>query len=156
VSFCAKTSDTRTASGPRLSQNPSHVGTRNSSSAAWRCCGSGVRTRECLRAHGIETQGLHSKIWGEFFGLGRPPVRFLIALSDVYAANSNWGPDTVVARWYMPDPASVAGSEIDIRLGFEEAFGTLEPRVRRLLALTSSHLTDRSLSRELTLIGDES
>lgn len=109
---------------------------------------------ECLHAHGIATQGLRSRMWGEFWGLDKPPVRFLIALGDVYAAGSTWSPDTIIARWYMPDPGAVAaGSEIDIRLGFEEGFSTLESRIRKFLALTSGQLTDGALSRELALIG---
>ena len=47
---------------------------------------------ECLSAHGIATQGLRSKVWGEFFGLDRPPVRFLIALSGLYATKADWPP----------------------------------------------------------------
>jgi len=111
---------------------------------------------ECLYSHGIATQGLRSRIWGEFFGLNKPPVRFLIALSDVYAAESNWGPNTIIARWYMPDPADVTGATTDIWLEFEEAYKLLESRIRKFLALTSRRLTDRALSRELALIGEQS
>jgi len=95
-------------------------------------------------------------MWGEFFGLGKPPVRFLIALSDVYAAESNWGPDTIITRWYMPDPGAVADGAIDTRLEFEEAFKLLESRIRKFLTLPSRRLTDRALSRELALIGKRS
>src|SRR3974390_487781 len=70
---------------------------------------------ECLRAHAIATQGLRNKVWGEFFGLDKPHVRFLIVLSCVYAARANWPHDTIVARWNMPDPAAVVGTEIDSR-----------------------------------------
>jgi len=111
---------------------------------------------ECLYCHGIATQGLSSRMWGEFFGLGKPPVRFLIALSDVYAAESNWGPDTIITRWYMPDPGAVADGAIDTRLEFEEAFKLLESRIRKFLTLPSRRLTDRALSRELALIGKRS
>lgn len=110
---------------------------------------------ECLYSHGVATQGLRSRMWGEFFGLNKPPVRFLIALSDVYAAESNWGPNTIIARWDMPDPADVAGAAADIWLEFEEAYKLLESRIRKFLALTSRRLTDRALSRELALIGEQ-
>lgn len=111
---------------------------------------------ECLRAHGIATKGLHSKPWGGFFGLYKPHVRFLIALRDVYAASTDWSHETsrtVVARWYMPDPATVAGSDVRIRLACEEAFGTLESRIRKFLALPLEQLTDAELSQELALFG---
>jgi protein-tyrosine-phosphatase len=48
---------------------------------------------ECLRAHGIATEGLKSKAWGQLFGLNKPSVRLVIALSDVYAATANWPRD---------------------------------------------------------------
>ena len=111
---------------------------------------------ECLYSHGIATQGLRTRMWGEFFGLHKPPVRFLIALSDVYAAESNWGPNTIIARWDMRDPADVAGAPADIWLEFEEAYKLLESRIRKFLALTSPRLTDRALSQELALIGEQS
>ena len=94
---------------------------------------------ECLRTHGIATQGLRCKTWGEFFGLDRPSVRFLIALRDVYAARANWPHDTLIVRWHMPDPGAVVGSEIDIRVAFEEAF---EPFDRALTSFSHYRLTN--------------
>jgi len=111
---------------------------------------------ECLRAHGIETEGLQGKAWGEFFGLDRPPVRFVIALGDVYAAKANWPHDTLIAHWPMPDPADVVGSETDIQLAFEEAYGTLHARIHRFLSLPLAQLDDRALLHELERIGERS
>jgi len=111
---------------------------------------------ECLRSHGIETEGLHCKAWGEFFGLNRPPVRFVIALRDLYAAKSNWPHDTLVAYWLMPDPGDVVGSEIDIQLAFEEAYGTLHARIQRFLSLPFAQLEDRALLQALVRIGEQS
>ena len=54
----------------------------------------------------------------------------------------------------MPDPAKVTGSAIDQRLAFEEAFVTLDARIKRLLALPLGRLTDRELSLELARIGE--
>lgn len=108
---------------------------------------------ECLSAHGIATQGLRNRTWGEFWGSGRAPVRFLIALADVYPEKSVWGPGTIIAQWYMQDPGAIVGSEQEIRAGFAEAFGTLESRIRQFLGLALEQLTDRALSRELACIG---
>jgi arsenate reductase len=110
----------------------------------------------CLRAHGIATEGLQSKAWGEYFGLHRPPVRFLIALCNVYAARANWPHDTLVANWPMPDPADVVGSEIDIQLAFEEAYGTLHARIQTFLSLRFAQLDDRALLQALKRIGEQS
>jgi arsenate reductase len=51
----------------------------------------------CLRAHGIATTGLHAKTWSDFFGPGKPPVRFLILLSNTYAAKAGWPAETLIA-----------------------------------------------------------
>jgi len=111
---------------------------------------------QCLRAHGIATEGLQSKAWGEFFGLGRPPVRFLIALANVYAARANWSLDTLVANWHMPDPAEVVGSDLDIQIAFEEAYETLYARIQMFLSLRFAQLDDRALLQALERIGERS
>ena len=115
----------------------------------------------CLKAHGIGTTGLRDKLWGELFGIYRPPVRVLITLSkpDTYAAKANWDKEnvrTVRAHWPTADPETVVGTPTDRRLAFEEVFVTLEARIRRLLALQMDQLTDRALARELTRIGEGS
>lgn len=110
---------------------------------------------QCLRAHGIATQGLRSKIWGEFFGSYAPPVRFLIAVSgDLYATQAQWPEGTLIGHWIMPDPGAVVGSDIDLRAAFEEAFGTLQARIQRFLALPVGQLTDQALLQELARIGE--
>ena len=109
---------------------------------------------QCLRDHGIATQGLRSKLWGEFFGLYASPVRFLIALGDVYAARAHWPEDTLIGRWDMPDPAAVVGSDLDIRVAFEGAFETLKTRIQTFLALPFGQLTDQALLQELARIGE--
>jgi arsenate reductase (thioredoxin) len=111
---------------------------------------------ECLAAHRISTIGLYTKPWGQFFGLFQPPVRVLITLCDVYAAKSNWDHDplrTVKAHWPTAQPETVVGGETEIRLAFEEAFVTLEARIRRFLALSLDRLSDEVLSQELAQIG---
>ena len=104
---------------------------------------------DCLRAHGIATEGLQSKAWGEFFGLNKPPVRFLIALCNVYATRASWPHGTLVANWPMPDPADVVGSEIDIQLAFEEAYGILHSSIQQFLSLRFAQLDDGALLQAL-------
>jgi arsenate reductase (thioredoxin) len=115
-------------------------------------------TLECLRVHAVATRGLRSKPWGEFLGLHKPAVHFLITLCEVDAVKADWSRDTstpVKAHWEMPDPTTVVGSAVHIRLAFEEAFGMLESRIRKFLALPLGRLTNRALSRELGRIGEE-
>lgn len=112
---------------------------------------------ECLAAHDIATTGLHSKAWGRFFGLGRPPVHVLITLCDAYAARVNWDSDqihTIKAHWPTPEPELVLGSPMDKRVAFEEAYLLIEARLRRLLALPLTRLSDPALAHHLSRIGD--
>jgi arsenate reductase len=114
---------------------------------------------ECLAAHRISTTELFSKPWGMFFGFYRPPVRVLITLCDpdIYAARANWDYEavhTVKVHWPTPDPEATGGSETDMRLAFEEAFVTLEARVRQFLALPLDRLSDKALSQQLERIGE--
>jgi arsenate reductase len=114
---------------------------------------------ECLAAHRIRTTELFSKPWAMFFGYYRPPVRVLITLcdADTYAARVNWDNEavhTVKAHWSTTDPEATGGNGNDMRLAFEEAFLTLEARIRRFLALPLDRLSDEVLSQELERIGE--
>jgi arsenate reductase len=113
---------------------------------------------EVLSKHGVATQGLRSKPWGEFFGQGKPAFRFLITLCQVEAARLNWECDSkrlVRAHWEMPDPAALRGPAIALQFAFDKAFATLECRIRKFLALPLQRLADRNLARELERIGEE-
>jgi protein-tyrosine-phosphatase len=113
------------------------------------------RALRCLSDHGIGTAGLRSKPWGEFFGLGRRPVRFVIALCEVYATNAAWPAGTLISRWPMSDPATAVGTELDIRNAFEATFVILHARVQRFLALPIDQLDDGILTSELARIGEQ-
>jgi arsenate reductase (thioredoxin) len=113
---------------------------------------------ECLQRHGIATRGLRSKPWGEFFGLHRAPVRFLILLSEVEAARVCWeleNNELVRSRWNVPDPAELLANDTDVRADFERAYVSLESRIRKFLALPLDQLTHRELVDALGLIGRE-
>jgi protein-tyrosine-phosphatase len=112
---------------------------------------------ECLRERGIATRGLRSKGCDAFLGVYRQPVRFLITLSAVGGAKSNWDRDAIrptKAHWGMPDPTAVVGSEADIRVAFEAAFATLDVRIRQFLALPLEQLNGRALAQELQRVGE--
>jgi protein-tyrosine-phosphatase len=111
---------------------------------------------KCLHAHGIATTGLHSKVWGEFFGVGKPPVRLLITLGEVYAARADWPGDTLKVHWDTPDPAELVGSDVDLKLAFERAYRALHARIQRFLSLEFGQLDDPALLQALTRIGEQS
>jgi protein-tyrosine-phosphatase len=108
---------------------------------------------ECLASHGIGTEGLHSKAWGQFFGLGRPAVRFVVTLDDVYAAKAAWPPGTVVARWYLDDPNTIVGDASRIRGAFEATYVALKVRINLFLELACASLDDHTLGQKLADIG---
>lgn len=108
---------------------------------------------ECLSSHGISTAGLHSKPWGQFFGLGRPAVRFVVTLDDVYAGKAAWPSDTVCARWYLEDPETIVGDQSRIRGAFEATYVALNTRIKLFLKLACAGLDDQTLARRLAEIG---
>lgn len=113
---------------------------------------------QTLQRHGVGTHGLRPRLWGEFFGLGREPVRILITLSDVEAARVNWELDNsklARAAWPMADPGEATGSEADIRQAFEAAFECLARRVGRLLALPAERLAPAALASALQEIAQQ-
>jgi len=113
---------------------------------------------QTLRDHGVETRGLRPRLWGEFFGLGREPVRILITLADVEAARVNWELDNgKLARgvWPMPDPGDAIGDEVEVRQAFEAAFECLARRAARLLALHAERLAPADLANALHEIAQQ-
>lgn len=108
---------------------------------------------ECLASHGISTVGLYSKAWGQFFGLGRPAVRFVVTLGDVYAAKAAWPQGTVCARWYLEDPDTIVGDPPEIRSAFEATYVALNSRIKLLLELPCAGLDDQTLAQRLAEIG---
>lgn len=112
---------------------------------------------ECLVAHGISVQTLRNASRSASAGPCSPAVYFLITLCDVKSHHCPIPAEPaplVCAHWSMPDPATVIGSTIDQQLAFEEAFATLDSRIRRFLALPPERLSDQALSAELTRIGE--
>jgi arsenate reductase len=115
-----------------------------------------ARALATLRAHDVAVKGLRSKAWGEFFGLGKPPIRILIALGDVAASRLNWeldSPKVVRARWNVPDPAELIASDADVARAFEAAYETLDACIRRLLELPIEAADNTELARQLAQIG---
>jgi arsenate reductase len=107
---------------------------------------------QTLRDHGVETRGLRPRLWGEFFGLGREPVRILFRVPAVEGAGVRWVlVNCMIARggWPMPDPGDATGSDAEVQQAFEAAFACLARRIGRLLALHAEQLTPADLASAL-------
>ena len=110
---------------------------------------------QALRERGVPTTGARSKSWDEFAAADAPPMDFIFTVCDSAAGEvcPFWPGQPMTARWGLPDPAAVQGSEDVIRLAFRDAAVTLKRRVDLMLALPLRTLDAMALQRELRDIG---
>jgi len=88
-----------------------------------------------LRAHHIAVDGLLSKSWHEFARPDAPPIDVVITVCDSAAAEQCpvWPGHPATAHWSIPDPAAVAGSAVERRQAFRDAFDNLRQLIERLV-----------------------
>ena len=111
---------------------------------------------DVLSKHGISSSGLRSKSWNEFLGSPGPPLDVVITLCDS-AANEVcpvWSGTPLKVHWGIPDPAAIAGSDIEQRRAFERAYTTLERRITLFLALPVEYLKSEQTRKYLQEIGE--
>jgi arsenate reductase (thioredoxin) len=105
----------------------------------------------------MPTDGLRSKSWDEFAKSDAPKMDFVFTVCD-RAANEVcpvWPGHPLTARWSVPDPAAVVGTQQEVERAFLEAFSILDRRVSLFLALPlASHQRD-AIQREIDRIGRE-
>jgi hypothetical protein len=58
----------------------------------------------------------------------------------------------ISAHWGMADPAKATGTEAEINLAFQHAYGVLKNRLTAFVALPASELSAISLQREVDAI----
>lgn len=110
---------------------------------------------DLLRRLDHPVEGLRSKSWDEFAVPGAPMLDFVITVCDDAAGEvcPVWPGQPVTAHWGMPDPAAVAGSQIDIALAFAETYRMLDNRIRAFANLKLSGLDRLSLQTRMREIG---
>ena len=64
-----------------------------------------------------------------------------------------WPGQPMTARWGVPDPAAVRGSEAEVERAFREAFFILDRRISLFLCLPLKTLDSLALRKELDSIG---
>lgn len=103
-----------------------------------------------LQSLGYPTEGLRSKSWDEFAGVGAPEMDMVITVCGSAAAETCpfWPGAPLRIHWGVEDPA--AASEIDWPRAFQAAYETLLSRAEAFLALTSAQQRDPA---ELLRIG---
>ena len=112
--------------------------------------------RQLQGAH-LPAAGLRSKSWDEFAQPGAPQLDFVFTVCN-NAANEVcpiWPGQPMTARWGIPDPAAVQGSDEERARAFREAFFLLDRRISLFLSLPMSSLDRLSLKKELDKIGQQ-
>lgn len=112
---------------------------------------------ETLARHGVAVPDARSKSWDEFAAPSAPPIHIVITVCDQAAAETCpvWPGHPATAHWGIPDPAAVTSSLDAQRRAFEDAFRTLEARVRLLVALPLEKLDSLALAEQLDTIAQQ-
>ena len=108
-----------------------------------------------LESARLPVSGLRSKSWEEFAQPGAPRLDFIFTVCDNAAREvcPVWPGQPVTAHWGVPDPAAVSGSPEQIARAFQDAFVTLERRIRLFVSLPVASLDQLALKSELARIG---
>lgn len=110
---------------------------------------------QLLRQLDFPAEGLRSKSWNEFSGAESPHLDFVMTVCDKAAAEvcPFWPGQPMTAHWGIPDPVEAAGTEIERRLAFREAFRSLETRIKIFLSLPIASIDRMRLQQRLDEIG---
>lgn len=108
-----------------------------------------------LKRLALSTEGLRSKSWDEFAVPGAPIMDFVFTVCDnaAHEVCPIWPGHPMTAHWGVPDPAAVAGTEMEIVSAFREAFLMLERRVQLFANLPVKSLDEMTLKKRLDEIG---
>jgi arsenate reductase len=92
-----------------------------------------------------------TKSWEMFAWPGTPRMDFVITLCAVAASRPQpqFPGDPVSVYWPTPNPEAVEGSREDVRQAFGVAFGLLNERIRRMVALGAAARGKGELGKEL-------
>ena len=110
---------------------------------------------EILERLHLRISGLRSKSWNEFAGPRAPVMDFVFTVCDQAAGEvcPVWPGNPITAHWGVPDPAAVAGTEIERRNAFRDAFRVLESRIKLFTALPIDQLDRLAIKRNFDAIG---
>jgi arsenate reductase len=77
---------------------------------------------EILERAGLPTRSLRSKPWDEFAVPGAPALDFAFTVCDNAAGEvcPVWPGQPITAHWGLPDPAAVAGTDLEKLVAFRE------------------------------------
>ena len=92
---------------------------------------------ETLKAAGIATEGLHSKIWDEFGRADAPIMNLVITVCDNAAGEvcPYWPGQPATAHWGYEDPSAIDGDDTKKREAFKQTLHALRRRLELLVNL---------------------
>ncbi len=98
---------------------------------------------EKLQREGHSVEGLESKSWDRFSGVGAPDIDIVVTVCDNAAGESCplWNGAPVTTHWGIPDPASDGD--------FDAAYRRLRSRIEAMLALPVEEMNSDELSAAL-------
>lgn len=108
-----------------------------------------------LKRLNYPTEMLRSKAWEEFAAPSPLVLNFVFTVCDNAAGEvcPVWPGQPMTAHWGIPDPAAVAGSDLDIAVAFAEAYRMLNNRISIFVSLPLAKLDVLSLQKRLDAIG---
>ena len=103
----------------------------------------------------FSVEGLRSKSWDEFAGLGAPVMDYVLTVCDQAAGEQCpfWPGQPMSAHWGVPDPAAVEGTDDEKSRAFRDTAMILRRRIELLIALPAESLDRMSLKAKLDEIG---
>jgi arsenate reductase len=112
-------------------------------------------TLDLLSRLNYDVSGLRSKSWSEFARAGAPQLDFVFTVCDDAAREACplWPGQPMTAHWGIPDPAAVAGTEVEQRLAFADALRMLTNRINIFVSLPLKKLSSLALQKQLDAIG---
>jgi arsenate reductase len=110
---------------------------------------------ELLKKMNMSTDGLRSKSWDEFAAPGTLPLDFVFTVCDNAAGEicPYWPGQPMTGHWGIPDPAAVAGTDMQKCEAFRTAFKLLETRIKMFASLPLASPDQIKLKERLDLIG---
>lgn len=108
-----------------------------------------------LRRLNYDVTGFHSKSCDAFAAPGAPQLDFVFTVCDNAAGEvcPAWPGQPMTAHWGIPDPATAAGSQMEISQAFANAYGALQNRIAIFINLPFEGLDRLSLQTRLDAIG---
>lgn len=112
-------------------------------------------TVDLLKRLSHPTEGIRTRTWSEYAGVGAPQMDFVFTVCDQAAAEPCpvWPGQPMTAHWGVPNPVTATGNEAERRLAFSEAYRMLRNRISIFVNLPVDTLDRFALQRELDQIG---